>query len=404
MDRQVAITGIGAVTPVGLTARETWQGVCAGENGAGAITRFDPEETALRTDIACEVSEVVSVPEDIDDRALSRGARYGMAAMHEAIDDAGYDVTSPDWDPTRVGTSIACALGGLPEIEAAARDGCRPSPKFLLTYLPNMVGGHVSIALDARGPARTQAAACAAGTHSLADAAMDIKQGRADVMLAGGTDAAISPLGVGSFEVMRALSGRTDDPTAASRPFDADRDGFVLGEGSGMLVLESESRARARGADIYALLTGSGLTADAHHQTQPADGGSGIRRAIERALSDADVEPDDLDHVNAHGTSTPVGDAAEATALDECFGIPPLTTASKSQLGHTLGAAGAIDAVIAAKTIQTGRVPPTNNYETPDPDCDIPVATETTDIGAERMVSTSAGFGGTNGALVFESP
>jgi 3-oxoacyl-[acyl-carrier-protein] synthase II len=327
-----------------------------------------------------------------------------LAAAYEAISDAGYDSDEPGWDPERAGTSVACSLGGLPELEAAVKADSRPSPRFLLTYLPNMVGGHLSMAFDARGPARSQAAACAAGTHALVDAAADVRCGRADVVLAGGAEAGITPLGVGSFETMRALSTRTDDPTTASRPFDADRDGFVLGEGSGMLVLEAEERARERGATIYAMLSGTGLTADAHHPTQPAEGGTGLRRCIERALVDAGLSPDTVDHVNAHGTGTPAGDAAEATALNDIFGTPPPTTSSKSQLGHALGAAGAIESVVAAQTLATGTVPPTINYETPDPDCDLPVVTEPEHTDADALVSTSAGFGGTNGALLFESP
>lgn len=401
MSRSVAITGCGAVTPVGRSAVATWEAIYAGESGASRIERFDPESAGLRTHIACEVG-AVDAPADVDERTTGRAARYGLVAAHEALTDAGYDPDGPRWNAERVGTSVACALGGMPEIEQAVQDD-RLSARFLLTYLPNMVGNHLSMAFNARGPARTQAAACAAGTHAIADAVADIRHDRADLMLAGGAEAAVSPIGVESFERMRALSSRTADPTRASRPFDADRDGFVLGEGSGILVLEAAERARARGAPIYALLSGTGLTADAHHPTRPPESGSGLRRAIERALSDSGTAPDRVDHVNAHGTSTPAGDAAEATALNDLFERSPPTTSNKSQLGHALGGAGAIEAVIAAQTLASGTLPPTINYETPDPACDLPIVTEPETTDPDTVVSTSAGFGGTNGALVFES-
>lgn len=404
MGRRVVITGVGAVTSVGATASSTWDALCAGESGAGTIERFDPEAEGLRTEIACEVTADPTVPAAGDDRAVGRVAEYGLAAAREALADAGYNPKQPEWDARRAGTSVACALGGVPEAEAAATADGRPPPRFLLTYLPNMVAGHLSETFDARGPARAPATACAAGTHALADAVDDVRRDRADVVLAGGAEAAVSPLGVGSFEVMRALSRRSDDPTAASRPFDADRDGFVLGEGSGMLVLEAEERARERGAPIYATVSGAGSTADAHHPTRPPDGGEGLRRCVERALADAGLSADRVDTVNAHGTSTSAGDAAEAAALDGVFRATPPVTSVKSQLGHALGAAGAIEAVVAAKSVASGTIPPTINYETPDPDCDVPVVTEPTEAEVDALVSTSAGFGGTNGALVLESP
>lgn len=404
MDRAVAITGLGAVTPLGTTATETWDALCAGERSGDRIRRFDPDEAGLRTTVACEVDEAPPIPWEVDERTVGRAARYGLAAAHEALADAGYDPEDPAWEPERVGTSIACALGGVPEIEAAARDGSRPSPRFLLTYLPNLVGGHLSMAVNARGPSRSQAAACAAGAHSLADAAEDIRRGRADIVLAGGAESAISPIGVGSFESMRALSGRDDDPAAACRPFDADRDGFVLGEGSAILVLEPLSYAQERGAPIYAILSGSGMTADAYHPVRPAENGTGLARSVERALAVAGLPPGAIDHVNAHGTGTLAGDAAEAAALSEIFGTVPPTTSVKGALGHALGAAGAIEAVVAAQTIESRSLPPTANHETSDPDCDLPIVTEQTDDVVGAVVTTSAGFGGTNGVLVLEAP
>lgn len=404
MDRRVVITGIGAVTPLGTSAPDTWAGLLAGESGAGRIRRFDPGTAGLRTEIACEIPGNPSTPNTVDERSVGRAAEYGMAAAAEALTDAGYDPSGPDWNATRVGTSVACSLAGLPEAETAATADGRPPSRFLLTYLPNMVAGHLSIAVDARGPTRAQAAACAAGTHSLVDAVRDIQHGRADVMLAGGAESPLTPLGVGGFEAMRALSTRTDVPEAASRPFDADRDGFVLGEGAGILVLEAESRARERGATKYATLSGGAMTADAHHPTKPAVDGAGLRRCVERALESANLSPSAVDHVNAHATSTPVGDAAEASALNDILDGAPPTTSVKSQLGHALGAAGAIEAVVAAQTVAKRTLPPTINYDRPDPDCQLPVVTTPTETAVEAVVSTSAGFGGLNGALVFEEP
>ncbi|SDC80331.1 beta-ketoacyl synthase [Natrinema hispanicum] len=406
MSREVVVTGLGLVTPLGESVERTWTGLLEGTSGAGPITHFDPDETSLRASIACEVgTEPAAVaPDDrVDDRTMGRYAQFAVAATAEALEDAGFDAASPDWNAERVGTSIGSGLAGLSEIEAAA--GARPSPSFLVSALTNLAAGHVSMTIDAKGPNRAPGTACSAGTHAIAAAADDIRRGRADVVVAGGTDAAISPLGVGSFDAMRALS-TTADPTAASRPFDSDRDGLVLSEGCGIVVLESREHARERNATPYAAITGAGRTADAHHPTRPAESGDGLRRCLEQALSDADRESAAVDHVNAHATSTPVGDAREADALAAAFdetGVPP-TTSIKGHLGHALGAAGAIEAAVVARTIAEGTIPPTLNYETPDPACDLPVVTEPRETAVDVAVSTSAGFGGTNGALVFERP
>lgn len=410
MGGEVVVTGLGAVTPLG-DAEATWRGLLAGESGAGPIARFDPNERGIRGAIACEVDRLdatestrPSAADRLDERTMGRYAQFAVAATLEAVADAGYDPRSPDWEPDRVGTSIGSGLAGLAEVEAAAGD--RPSPSFLVSALTNLAAGHVSMVLDARGPNRAPGTACSAGTHAIADAVDDVRRGRADIVIAGGTDAAVSPLGVGSFDAMRALSTRTDEPAAASRPFDADRDGLVLAEGSGILVLESREHAAERGATPYAAVAGTGRTADAHHATRPAESGDGLRRCLERALADADCDPDAVDHVNAHATSTPIGDAREAAALEAAFGpadVPPVTSV-KGHLGHALGAAGAIEAAVLARTISEGVVPPTLNYETPDPDCPLPVVDERLETTVDRAVSVSAGFGGTNGALVFERP
>jgi len=406
MSREVVVTGLGLVTPLGESVERTWTGLLEGASGAGQITRFDPDETGLRASIACEVETdpAAVAPDDrVDDRTMGRYAQFAVAATAEALDDADFDAASPDWNAERVGTSIGSGLAGLSEIEAAA--GARPSPSFLVSALTNLAAGHVSMTIGAKGPNRAPGTACSAGTHAIAAAADDIRHDRADVVVAGGTDAAISPLGVGSFDAMRALS-TTADPTAASRPFDSDRDGLVLSEGCGIVVLESREHARERNATPYAAITGAGRTADAHHPTRPAESGDGLRRCLEQALSDADRESAAVDHVNAHATSTPVGDAREADALAAAFdetGVPP-TTSIKGHLGHALGAAGAIEAAVVARTIAEGTIPPTLNYETPDPACDLPVVTEPRETAVDVAVSTSAGFGGTNGALVFERP
>ena len=396
---EVVVTGIGAVTPLGERAYRTWESLLAGESGAGPITRFDPDEAGVRSRVACEVE---TDPDDdrIDDRTMGRYAEFAVAAAGEAIADAGFDPAGPDWEPDRVGTAIASALGGFPEIDDAA--GTRPSPRFLITALSNLAAGHVSMCFDARGPHRAPATACAAGTHAIADAIDDIRHGRADVVLAGGAEAPISPLGVGSFDSMRALSTRNDDPAGASRPFDADRDGFVLGEGGAVLVLEARKHATDRGVSPYAAVTGAGRTADAHHPTRPAEGASGLRRAVERALADAGRDPDAVDHVNAHGTSTPTGDTREAEAFRTLFDEVPPVTSVKGGVGHALGAAGAVESAVVARSIAEGVIPPTANHETPDPDCAVPVVTDSRDADLEVVVTTSAGFGGTNGALVFE--
>ncbi|WP_135305137.1 beta-ketoacyl-[acyl-carrier-protein] synthase family protein [Haloarcula amylovorans] len=403
--RDVVVTGLGAVTALGETATETWAELINGTSGAGPITRFDAEAAGIRGDIACEVqSDPETIPPDdpIDDRVMGRYSQFAVAAAIEAVDDAGFDPAAPDWTAKRTGTSIGSGLGGLSEIEAAA--GERPAPSFLVTALTNLAPGHVSMFVDAKGPNRAPGTACAAGTHAIASAVEDIRQNRADIVIAGGTDAAISPLGVGSFDSMRALSNRTDDPRAASRPFDADRDGLVLGEGCGIVILESREHARNRGVGPYVAVTGIGRTADAHHRTRPAEGGDGLRRCIERALDDAGHGPSVVDHVNAHATSTPVGDARETEGLQSVFAdtnVPPVTSV-KGHLGHALGASGAIEAAVVAQTINTGTIPLTLNYRTPDPDCDVPVVTSPREMAVDVAISTSAGFGGTNGALVFE--
>jgi 3-oxoacyl-[acyl-carrier-protein] synthase II len=404
----VVVTGIGAITPIGATATETWNALCAGDSGASRLTRFDPDGTDLNSRIACEIDALPDpeppVAGTIEDRAVGRYARLALQATTDALADAGLlEVATNGRFPTdsdRVGTSVGTALGGQPAVEESV--GERPSPRLLVASLSNLAAGHVAASVDARGPQRTPATACAAGLDAVATAGRHVAAGRADVMLAGGTEASISPVAMGSFDAMRALSTRNDEPAAAPRPFDADRDGFVLGEGAAMLVLEAADHAADRGVDPLASVTGAASTADAHHPTRPPEDGTGLQRCIRRALSAADRSPGDVDHVNAHGTATPVGDRREATALNAVFETVPPVTSLKGHLGHTLGAAGAIEAAMLVRSVAAGTLPPTLNYQTPDPDCALPVVDAPRSESIDVALSTAAGFGGVNGALVME--
>lgn len=401
MTRSVCITGVGAITPVGLSAEDSWDAITAGKSGITPLSRFDPDEANLSSQIAGGVDFEAFASKHIDDQTMGRYAQFAVAASLEAITDAG--LTPSEWPckADRVGVSIGSGMGGYPEI-ADGITGERIDPYFSLRFLPNLAAGHVSEAIDAEGPNRAPATACAAGTHSIGEAVRDIRAGRADIMIAGGAEAALSPTAVRGFDAMRALSTRNNAPTEASRPFDADRDGFVISEGAGVVVLEASPCAESHDAEAIASVTGYARTADAHHPTKPPDDALGLRRSIQRALFDADREPEDVDHVNAHGTSTPRGDTHEATAVKAVFDEVPPVTSTKSMVGHTLGASGAIEAVVTAKAIQEGRRPPTINYETPDSECDVPVVHETQGMEQSVAVSNSAGFGGTNGTLIVE--
>jgi 3-oxoacyl-[acyl-carrier-protein] synthase II len=395
------VSGLGAVSPLGVDFDATWERIVGGHSGAGPITRFDTGAYSLRSRIAHTVDAEFG-GRGADERAAGRFARLATVAAAEAVDDAGLDC---EWDSERVGVAIGSGLGGLPELEDATErvgDGGRPSARFVVRFLPTMAAGHVSIALDAQGPLRAPASGCVASTRAIADAVDDIRLGRADVVVAGGAESAITPTVLAGFDAMRALSTRNDTPAAASRPFDAGRDGFVLGEGAGVIVLENREHAERRGVSPYATLAGTASAADAANLARPREDARGMGRAIERALADADTTPAAVDLVTAHATGTPRGDAHEARALRDVFGaaVPPVT-APKGAIGHTLGGAGAIEAALTAKTVETGTVPPTVNYETPDPDCDLPVVTAPTDRDVDLAVSNSAGFGGVNAALLF---
>ncbi|MDG5778183.1 beta-ketoacyl-[acyl-carrier-protein] synthase family protein [Haloarculaceae archaeon H-GB2-1] len=400
MTRDVCVTGLGAVTAAGSTATDSWESLLAGDNGVEPITSFDAEDAGCRSRIAGEATLPETGTERLDEVQGGRYSRLAVAAAAEAVSDAGYDPTEPDWDGDRVGTSVACSMGGIPELEAATEGRVRP--RTTLQFMPNLAAGQVSISLDARGPLRSSSMACAAGLHAIADGVTDIRRGAADVVVAGGTEAILSRLGVEGFDALQTLSTRNDDPEGASRPFDADRDGFVVGEGAGAVVLEAESHAAERGATPLARIRGHGRTANAFHQARPPEDAAGMRRCLAAALSNADVAAGDVDHVNAHATSSPAGDEHEALALTETFPECPPVTSTKSAIGHTMAASGAIDSVFTTLALETGTLPPTHNYETPDPDCDVPVVAEPTAADPELAVNVASGFGGTNAAVVFE--
>ena len=401
----VVITGLGAVSPVGTSASETWDGLKRGQSGAGPVTLFAPDELAYdyHCELGCEVDFDPGDYDCVEEGRMGRYCQIGMVAAQEAIDDAGFG-TDPDWDdPKRTGVSFGSCLGGVDVIERTTiktHGSGRISPRLSLKYLANMPAGYIGIAFDAQGQNRAPATACAAGTHAIGAAADDIRLGRADVMIAGGTDTGVSKTIACGFDLLRALSNSYDEPATAIRPFDDGRDGFLLGEGAGALILESAEHAEERGAEILATVEGSGRSADAEHPIRPASDARGLTSAMEKALADANRSPDAIDHVSAHATATPRGDVHEALSLNRTFDEVPPVTSVKSMIGHTLSAGGAIEAVAATKTIEENVIPPTINYETPDPDCDVPVAAEPLETQVDTVMSNSAGFGGTNGTLI----
>lgn len=411
----MVVTGIGAVTPLGLTAPDTWRAMLAGVSGAAPITRFDA--SGLTTTFACEVKGFD--PLERMDRKLARRldpfCHYALAAAEEALRDAGWTRdTIPEALRERMGVVFGTGIGGIQtfqdQAEAWVRGGPRRlSPFFVPMMIPDMVSGILSIEFGLRGPNHTVVSACATGNHNLADAALLIQTGQADVVLTGGSEAAVCELGVGGFAAMRALSTRNDDPAGASRPFDAARDGFVLGEGAGALVIESLEHALARGATPYAELLAVGASADAYHMTAPHPDGLGARLAMDRALYLAGLPPEAVDTVNMHGTSTPPGDVVESAAVRRCFGEHAdhlIATSTKGMTGHMLGAAGAVEAIASVLSIRDQIVPPTINSANPDPACDLRYAfNHAVRASPERPIrvalSNAFGFGGHNTSALF---
>lgn len=406
--RRVVVTGLGIVSPVGIGIAEAWGNITAGKSGIGRITRFDP--SAYSSQIAGEVKnfEVSKWLNTKEARRFDAFIHYGLAAGIEAIKDAGLDLERENCE--MIGVCIGSGIGGLPLIEdthnAMLAGGPRKiTPFFVPGSIINMISGQLSIMYGLQGPNIAVVTACTTANHSIGEAGRLIEYGDADVMIAGGAEACISRLGVGGFAAARALSGRNDDPQGASRPWDKERDGFVIGEGSGVLVIEEYEHAKARGARIYCELAGYGMSADAHHITAPCEDGAGAVRCMANTLRNANLNLDQVDYINAHGTSTPLGDVAETGAVKRCFGDHAKKLAissTKSMTGHLLGAAGGIEAVFSVLAIRDQVAPPTINLQTPDPQCDLDyVPNIARQMNIDVALSNSFGFGGTNGSLVF---
>jgi 3-oxoacyl-[acyl-carrier-protein] synthase II len=402
----VVVTGMGALTPLALDVEKTWDSLLAGRSGAGPITLFDASEFPVR--IACELPgfEVGDFIDAREARKMDPCTQYGVAASLMAWKDAGFK--DGEYDPDRAGVLIGSGIGGIQTLEnqhtvLMEKGPRRISPFFIPMMIADMPSGAVSIALGLKGPNYATVSACASGAHALGLAFRTVRNGDADVMLAGGAEAAICPMALGGFANMKAISARNDEPERASRPFDAERDGFVLGEGSGIVVLEELEHARARGAKVTAEVVGFGATSDAYHITAPAPEGEGAVRAMREALRDASLSPSDVDYINAHGTSTSLNDKYETAAIRTVFGDRAGSVAvssTKSMTGHLLGAAGGVETIFTALTIERSVIPPTINYETPDPECDLDyVPNQARESSVEVALTNSFGFGGHNAVL-----
>ena len=411
--RRVVVTGIGLVSSLGIGTEQNWKALLAGKSGIGPITKFDVNEFEVEysTRIAGEVREFdpLAFIEKKDVKKMDVFIQYAIAASQFAVDDAGLTI-SPDEAP-RIGVFIASGIGGFTTIEREHRQLLKGGPRkispfFIPSAIINLAAGQVSIRFGAKGPNSATCTACSASAHAIGDAYEIILRGAADVMIAGGSEAAITPMGVGGFAALRALSTRNDEPEKASRPFDKDRDGFVVGEGSGVLILEEYERARARGARIYAELIGYGMWADAYHITAPSEDGDGPFRVMGAAMASAGVDPGLIDYINAHGTSTPHGDRVETIAIKRSFGDHAkklAVSSTKSMTGHLLGAAGGLEAGISVLAVHHQIAPPTINLDCPDPDCDLDYVPKVArPMKIEYALSNSFGFGGTNAALLFK--
>jgi 3-oxoacyl-[acyl-carrier-protein] synthase II len=405
---RVVVTGLGAITPLGNSVPEYWRAVCEGRSGVGPITRFDPKRIDAR--IAAEVKgfDPLKVIEKKELKKLDLFIQYALAAGVEAVEDAKIDFSQVD--PTRAGALVGSGIGGILTIlewhQVIREKGPkRVSPFFIPSLIVNMASGQLSIRYKLKGPNSSVATACATGNHAIGDAFKIIQRGDADLMVAGGSEAIIDELPIAGFAQMKALSTRNDEPTRASRPFDADRDGFVTGEGAGVVVLENAEHARRRGARIYAEIVGYGMTSDAYHMTAPDPDGDGAVRAMTAALRDGDLRPEDVGYINAHGTSTPYNDKTETLAIKQVFGAHAhrlAVSSTKSMTGHLLGAAGGIEAIVTVLALQQSVLPPTINYETLDPECDLDyVPNVARRVEVEVAISNGFGFGGTNATLAF---
>ena len=406
--RKVVVTGLGIISPVGNRVPDAWKNIVAGVSGVSKVERIDVTDYPVQIAGQVKDFDASQVMSPKDARRMDTFIHYGMGASIEAVTDAKLTRDVADYD--RVGVSIGSGIGGLPVIEKNCLDyaagGVRKiSPFFVPASIVNMVSGLLAIHYGFKGPNLSTVTACASANHSIGNAARMIAYGDADVMIAGGAESTICAMGLGGFASMKALSTRNDDPQAASRPWDKDRDGFVLGEGAGILVLEEYEHAKKRGAKIYCELAGFGMSADAYHMTAPAEDGNGAARCMAAAIKDAQIQPSDIDYINAHGTSTPLGDIGETLAIKTCFGeyaSKVAISSTKSMTGHLLGAAGGIEAVFCVKAIEDGIAPPTINLKNQDPQCDLDyVPNQARKMKIDIALSNSFGFGGTNASLVF---
>jgi len=407
--RRVVITGLGAVSPVGCGAASFWSGIVAGTSGIVRIDRFDPTDYA--TQIAGQVSglDANAFVSPKEQRRMDRFSVFGICAAKMAVADSGIDFQKADAE--KCGVAVSAGMGGIETFAGEvntlqAKGPRRVSPFCVPSMIPNMPAGLIAIEFGLKGPNFAVVTACASALHSIGFASRCIQTGECDVMIAGGAEACITPIGIAAFGSMRALSCRNDDPTHASRPFDKDRDGFVMGEGAGVLLLEAYEHAVQRGARIYAEVAGFGMTCDAFHMTAPCDDGDGARRAMLRAMADAHLNPEDVDYINAHGTSTPLGDKGETMAIKRALGDVAarrvMVSSTKSMTGHLLGAAGGIESVACIMALHTGTVPPTINYTTPDPDCDLDYVPNTArQVPIRACLNNSFGFGGHNACVAF---
>lgn len=408
MEHRVVVTGMGVVTSLGTELDTFWNNIIAGKSGVSQITAFDASE--LPTRVAAEIKDFNA--EDYIDkreaRRMDRFVQFGVAASMKALKDANLNIAE-DTDPERVGVGVGSGIGGLGTWEdqhtiLLEKGPKRVSPFFIPMMIANMASGHISMLTGAKGPNTTIVTACATGTHSIGDAFKMIQRGDADVMICGGAEATIRMVGMAGFCALRAMSTRNDEPQRASRPFDVDRDGFVMGEGAGVFILESLEHARKRNARIHGEIIGYGMSADAHHMTDPAPGGEGAARCMRMAIRDAGIEPQQIQYINAHGTSTPVGDKSEISAIksvmgDHAYRIPVNST--KSMTGHLLGAAGGVEAIISTLVINKGIIPPTINVDNQDPECDLDVVpNHSREAKVDIAMSNSFGFGGHNAAII----
>ncbi len=406
--RRIVVTGMGMVSPLGLDVKTSWENILAGKSGISMITEFDASEFSTRFGGAVKDFDVSTVLSAKEAKKMDPFIHYGLAAAKEAIEDAGLEVT--DANAERIGVAIGSGIGGLPGIEkghnAYLKGGPRRiSPFFIPSNIINMISGNLSIMYGLKGPNIALVTACATATHSIGDAARIIEYGDADVMIAGGAEKATGPTALGGFAAARALSSRNDDPETASRPWDVDRDGFVLSDGAGVVVLEEYEYAKKRGAKIYAEITGYGMSGDAYHMTMPSKGGEGAKRCMQVAMKNAGVNPDAINYINAHGTSTPAGDKAEVDAVKGAFGDHAYKLAmssTKSMTGHALGAAGGLEAIFTILCLRDQVASPTINIFNQDPECDLDfVPGSAREMKIDVALSNSFGFGGTNGTLVF---